>query len=314
MYPLVEPYASGWLAVGDGHRLYWEEVGDPDGLPAVVLHGGPGAGVTPAWRRCFDPRRYRVVLFDQRGCGRSTPHAAGRDLDWSTVTTAHLVADIERLRRARGVRRWLVLGASWGSVLALAYAQRHPGRVRAMVLFALATGRRAETDLLTRGLGGLFPGAWTAFRDHVPARWRGGDLAAAYHRLLTDPDPAVCAAAARAWCAWEVAMLPTAPPSPRYDDPVFRLGFARMVTHFWRHGSWLREGELIAGAAGLGRIPGALVQGVLDLGNLVGTPWLLHGAWPGSSLTMVDDAGHGAGDAVAARVVAATDGFADNGG
>jgi proline iminopeptidase len=311
LYPEIEPYEHGMLDVGDGNLVYWEECGNADGRPAVVLHGGPGSGCGPGARRYFDPAAYRIVLFDQRQCGRSTPHASEPRTDLRTNTTEHLLADLELLRHHRGVQRWLVFGGSWGCVLALAYAQRHPDRVAALVLTGIATGRRAESDLLTRGLGHLFPQAWARFRDAVPAADRDGDLSAAYRRLLHDPDPAVRAKAARDWCDWETAMLPTSPPSPRYEDPRFRMAFARIVTHYWSHGSWLPEGALLAGAGHLAGVPGALVQGVLDLGNLLGTPWELARAWPGSELSLVDDAGHGWGTpSMAEMLVAATDRFA----
>jgi len=310
-YPAIDPYATGMLDVGDGNALSWESSGNPDGAPVVVLHGGPGSGSTPGTRRYFDPDYYRIVQFDQRNCGRSTPHASEPGIDLSRTTMDAMVADIERLRLHLGIDRWLVFGASWGSVLGLTYAERHPGRVTAMVLFAIATGRRAETDLLTRGLGAFFPAAWERYRAVVPADDRDGDLAAAYNRLLFDADPAVRDAAARAWCAWEDAIVPTASPSARYDDPRFRLAFARLVTHVWMHGSWLEEGEVIANAGRLAEagIPGVLIEGSLDVGNLLGTPWLLQAAWPGSDLILIDDAGHNTTDAMAEAIVAATDRF-----
>jgi proline iminopeptidase len=276
-YPEIGPYEHGMLGVGDGHLVYWEACGNPRGKPAVVLHGGPGSGCGPGVRRYFDPDAYRIVLFDQRGCGRSTPHASDPGSDLASNTTAHLLADLELLRRHLGVDRWLVFGGSWGSVLGLAYAERHPDRVSEMVLSGVATGRRAETDLLTRGLGRLFPEAWGRFRDGVPAADRDGDLADAYARQLGDPDPAVRAKAARNWCDWETAIIPTSPPHPRFADPAFPMAFARLVTHYWRHGSWLEEGVLLEQAGRLAAIPGVLVQGMLDLGNLLGTPWELAG-------------------------------------
>ncbi|MER5388468.1 prolyl aminopeptidase [Saccharopolyspora sp. NPDC002686] len=309
MYPEIEPDESGMLDVGDKHRVYWEVCGNPRGKPAVVVHGGPGSGCSAGMRRFFDPSAYRIVLFDQRMCGRSTPHASEPGADLSANTTDHLLADMERLREHLGIDRWLVFGGSWGSVLGLLYAERHPDRISEMVLCGLATGRQAETDLLTRGLGEVFPEAWARFRAGVPEEDRDGDLADAYHRLLMHPDPVVHAKAARDWCAWEDAIVPTSPsPSPRFQDPTFALGFARIVTHFWRHGSWLEEGVVLAEAGQLAGIPGALVQGNLDLGNLIGTPWQLAAAWPGSELMLVD-AGHHATGALGAAIVGATDRF-----
>jgi proline iminopeptidase len=311
LYPEIEPYEHGFLDVGDGNRVYWEACGNRRGKPAVVLHGGPGSGCTTGVRRYFDPSAYRIVLFDQRGCGRSRPHASDPRTDLSTNTTQHLLADMELLRRHLGVDRWLVFGGSWGAVLALAYAQRHAERVSEMVLTGIATGRRAESDLLTRGLGRLFPQAWARFRDGVPASDREGDLGDAYHRLLNDPDPVVRAKAARDWCDWETAILPTSPPLRRYEQPEFRLAFARIVTHYWRHGCWLEDGILLRQAGHLAGIPGVLVQGTLDLGNLLGTPWELAHAWPGSELILVDDTGHDfSTPGIAEALVAATDRFA----
>lgn len=309
-YPPIEPLEEGLLAVGDGNALYWEVSGNPSGAPALVVHGGPGQGSGPGLRRYFDPAAYRIIQFDQRGCGRSTPNAADPATDLGANTTHHLVADMERLREHLGVDRWLLFGGSWGCALSLVYAERYPERVTAMVLLALATGRRAETDLLTRGVGGLFPEAWARFVAGLLPEDRDGDLAAAYARRLADPDPAVRDQAARDWCAWEDAMLPTYPPNPDFEDPAYRMAWARLVTHYWRHGAWLEEGAVLRDAGRLAGIPGVLVQGTLDLGNLLGTPWLLHAAWPGSELVLIEDAGHGASDAAMVdALVGATDRF-----
>jgi proline iminopeptidase len=308
-YPEIEPYASGLLDVGDGHRLYWETCGNPDGVPVLVLHGGPGSGCGPGLRRYFDPTRYRIVLFDQRGCGRSLPFAGEPVADLSANTTPHLLGDIERLREHLGVERWLLFGGSWGCVLGLAYAETHLERVSGIVMMGLATGTRAETDLLTRGLGRIFPEAWARFRDHVPAGERDGDLAAAYARLLADPDPAVHQAAADEWCRWEDALEPGAPGFME-EDPGWRLALTRLVTHYWSHGSWLGDGEVIRNAGRLAGIPGVLVQGTLDLGNLIGTPWQLAAAWPAVELRMVDAAHETRSEAMVDALVEATDRFA----
>jgi proline iminopeptidase len=310
-YPEIEPFSKGMLDVGDGQQVYWEICGNPAGKPAVVLHGGPGSGCTSGLRRYFDPARYRIVLFDQRNCGRSLPHASDPTTDLAANTTEHLLGDLERLREHLDIERWLVFGGSWGSALGLAYGERHSDRVSEMVLVSIATGRRAETDLLTRGLGVVFPDAWARFVAGVPETERGGDLAAAYARRLADPDPLVRERAAMDWCDWEDAMLPDVPPLARYEDADFRMAFARIVTHFWSHGSWLDEGALIRDAGLLASIPGVLIEGSLDLGNLLGTPWLLADAWPGSELILVDEAGHsGSHPAMQAALVAATDRFA----
>jgi proline iminopeptidase len=313
LYPELQPIESGLLDVGDGHRLHWEACGARDGKPAVVLHGGPGSGCGPWWRRLFDPRAYRIVLFDQRGCGRSTPHASGPDVDLATNTTRHLIADIERLRRHLSIDRWLVLGGSWGSTLALAYGQRHPERVTEMVLFSVTTTTRRDVEWVTRDAGRYFPAEWARFRDGVPAAERDGSLIDAYHRLLLNPDPAVHEPAARNWCAWEAAHVrtrPGDPPDPRYDDPAFRLCFARLVTHYWRHAAWLEDGALVRDAARLRGIPAALIHGRLDLSSPVDVPWMLSRAWDGSELVVIDDAGHTGGPGMTAALIAATDGFA----
>ncbi|GAB7192911.1 prolyl aminopeptidase [Kineococcus sp. NUM-3379] len=312
-YPVGEPHEEGLLDVGDGHRLWWCASGNPAGTPAVVLHGGPGSGSSPAWLTVFDPARYRVVQFDQRGCGRSTPHAAEDPAALTANTTAHLVADVERLREHLGVERWLVRGASWGSTLALAYAQAHPGRVRAVVLSAVATTTRREVRWVTREMGRVFPREWERFRDGVPADARDGDLAAAYARLLRDPDPRVHERAARDWCAWEdvhVSLVPGYRPDPRYDDPGFRLAFARLVTHYWSHAAFLGETELLDGTPRLAGIPAVLVHGRLDVSSPLETAWHLHRAWPGSELVVVGDGGHG-GPRFAEHLARALDGFAD---
>lgn len=310
IYPGIQPYNQGMLDVGDGHRIYWEECGNPKGKAAVVLHGGPGSGCTTQPRRYFDPGAYRVVLFDQRGCGRSTPHASEPNADLSHNTTDNLLADMERLRVHLGIDTWLIYGASWGSVLGLAYAEQFTERVSELVLAGVGSGRRSETRLLTRGLGRMFPAAWSAFRDGVPETDRDGDLVDVYHRLLFDPDPKVRAKAARNWCDWEIAILPTSrAPDPRFERADFRIAFARIVTHYWRNGSWLEEGALIRNAARLSSIPGVIVQGQLDLSNLGGTPWELAAAWKCCKLMMVEDTGHEGSADLSETVVAVTNCF-----
>ena len=313
-YPEVEPYDQGMLEVGDGQLVYWEMCGNPEGKPAVVLHGGPGSGCSAGMRRVFDPDAYRVVLFDQRGCGRSRPDAGDPATDLSVNTTHHLLGDIEQLRRHLGVERWLVFGGSWGSTLGLAYAERHPERVTEVVLIAIATTRRHEVDWITRQMGRLFPEEWARFRDGVPAADRDGDLADAYARLLADPDPALRERAARDWCRWEdthVAIRPDHRPDPRYDDPAFRMTFARLVTHYWRHAGFLEDGVLLAEAGRLAGIPGVLIHGRMDVSGPLDTAWELARAWPGAELVVIAEAGHSAGDpGMTEATVAATDRFA----
>jgi len=314
LYPEIDPYDHGMLDVGAGHSLYWETCGNPEGKPALVVHGGPGSGCSENVRRFFDPARYRIVLLDQRNCGRSTPLASEPDADLSTNITEHLMSDMERLRTLLGIDRWLLFGGSWGSVLSLAYAERHPERVSEIVLMGLATDRFIEVEMLIRGLGAVFPEGFAKFREGVAEAERDGDLSAAYHRLLMNPDPAVHQKAADDWCAWEDAMLPGVPPHDVFEDPQYRLNFARIVTHYFSNRAFLEDGVILRDAGKLAGIPAVLAQGVLDTSNLVGTPWLLQQAWPGSELVMIEDVGHTTSALSMQEVlVGATDRFAARG-
>jgi len=314
MYPPIEPYASGHLDVGDGQQIYWEECGNPDGKPAVFLHGGPGGGLVPDYRRLHDPDRYRVVLLDQRGCGRSVPHASDPAADLEVNTTWHLVADLERLREARGIQRWQVLGGSWGSALALAYAERHPERVTELILRGIFTLRRSELDFYYNGgAGQLFPERYAALLAPLGGRGFTGDVIAAYHDLLFDPDPAVHGPAAVAWSTWEAATITLEPNEEliaEFAEPAFALAFARIENHYFVHGAWLADGQLIAEAHRLRHIPGVIVQGRYDVATPAVTAYELHLAWPTSELNMVPVAGHARDDGIIAGLVAATDRFA----
>lgn len=313
LYPPVEPHESGMLDRGDGHQVYWEVCGNPDGKPAIAFHGGPGSGASPGWRRYFDPERYRVVLFDQRNCGRSLPHAGSADVDFSANTAEHLLDDAEALRRHLAIDRWLVLGASWGATLGLTYAQRYPERVSEIVLFSVATTTQREVDWITNGVGAFFPEAWEKFRDGAQAQ-SGESLVAAYNRQLMHPDPAVHEPAARSWCDWEMAIVDIHPdhkPSTRYDDARFRLAFARLVTHYWKHLGWLEDEQLLRNVETVASIPAVLIHGRLDVTGPIVTSWALHKRWPASRLVPVAAAGHDSRDpGVAESVVAALDGFA----
>ncbi len=315
LFPEIEPVDHGMLKVGDGDLVYWETCGSPRGKPAVVLHGGPGSGCTNWQRRLFDPSAYRIVLFDQRGCGRSAPHAGAPDTDLASNTTSNLIADIELLRRHLDIDRWLVFGGSWGCTLALAYTETHPDRVTEMILFGVTTGRRKEFDWLFRGgVAVLFPEQWERLRTAVPVAERHGDIVEAYHRLLHDPDPAVRQRAAVAWCTWESATLawPPAPRlSPRFTDPAFAMAFARLVTHYVRHNAWLEDGSLLRGADALAGIPGILVNGRFDLQAPIAWAWDLHRVWPRAELVVVDNAGHAADNpGITQELVRSTDQFA----
>jgi proline iminopeptidase len=311
-YPEIEPYEHGMLDVGDGNLVYWETCGNPDGKPAVVVHGGPGTGCGPGLRRFFDPAAYRIVLFDQRGCGRSTPDAGDATTDLSTNTTSHLTADMELLRERLGIDRWLLFGGSWGSTLGLAYAERHPERVSEIVLVAVTSGRRREIDWITQDMGRIFPEEWARFRDGVPPAVPDRRLVEAYYRLLTDPDPAVREKAARDWCDWEDAHPSLAPdhrPSLRYEDPAFRMRFARLVTHYWSHDCFLEDGIVLREAGRLAGIPGVLVHGRYDVSGPLDTAWELSRAWPDAELIVVSDAGHFS-ERMTEHLIAATDRFA----
>jgi len=297
-----------------GGRIHWETHGRPDGKPVVVLHGGPGSGCTRWHPTLFDLEKYRVVLFDQRNCGRSTPHASEPDIDLSTNTTHNLVADIEMLRENLGIERWLVWGGSWGSTLALAYAETHPDRVTEMILWGITTGRRSEADWLFRGgLAPLFPEQWAQLRAGVPEAADDADVVGAYARLLFDPDPDVRARAAHGWCLWESA-TPDWPPktglASRYRDADFALAFARLVTHYVRNDLFLEDEVLLRNAGLLAGIPGILINGRFDLQAPLGNAWALHEVWPRSELVVVDDAGHAA-DAIEGELRAASERFAD---
>lgn len=305
-----EPHAEGMLEVGDGQRLSWTAVGNPRGRPAVALHGGPGSGTSPLYASLFDLERFRVVLFDQRGCGRSTPHAGDPATSLATNTTRHLVRDIEQLRDHLDIERWVVLGLSWGSTLGLAYAQQHPDRVAALVLGMVVTGTRREVGWITRDMGRFEPQAWERFREGVPEHDRDGDLADAYARLLESEDARVREQAADDWCAWEdthVAVFDDAPTPRLFEDARQRFAFARLVTHYWRHACFLDDDQLLRDASRLAGISGSLVHGRLDLSSPVDVPWQLHQRWPGSELVIVDYGRHSGAHGMSQALRAATD-------
>ncbi len=310
LYPPIEPFETGMLDVGDGHLLYWERCGTRGGKPVVFLHGGPGAGASEDHRRQFDPARYDILLFDQRGCGRSTPHAS---LDANT--TWHLVEDIERLRALIGHERWMVFGGSWGSTLALAYAQTHSDRVTELVLRGIFTFRQRELDWLYRyGASEIFPDKWQEFLAPIPESERD-DLVAAYHRRLLSDDEAVQLEAAKAWSKWEaetVTLLPDPHVIDAHVDDDYAVAIARIENHYMVHRGWIEEGALIRGTERLRDIPAVIVQGRYDCCTPPSTAWDLKQAWPEAQLVIVPDGGHLFSEpGVLDGLIRAADAFAD---
>lgn len=295
LYPDIEPHTTGMLPVGGGHELYWEECGNPAGKPVVFLHGGPGAGCSPRHRRMFDPERYRIVLFDQRGAGRSIPNAGQLDADLTSNTTWHLVDDMESLREHLGVDRWQLFGGSWGSTLALAYAEQHPGRITELVLRGVFTARRKELDWNFRGSSAfLFPDRFDKFLEPVPQDERD-DLIEAYHRLLSDPDESVRRSAAIAWARWEADtayLHPNEEFITSFTDPYTAAALARIEVHYFRNLCFLEDGQLLRNVHRLAGIPGVIAQGRYDVVTPPISAWDLHRAWSGSELVIVPDAGH----------------------
>ena len=308
LYPPIEPHDQGLLDVGDANAVYWEVCGNPQGKPVLVLHGGPGSGSSPRVRRFFDPEAYRIVLFDQRGCGRSWPHASDAAVDLSVNTTPHLLGDIELLRRHLEVDRWLLFGHSWGTTLALAYAQANPARVVALILVGVTTTRRSEIDWLYRGLAPLFPEQWHRFRLGVPQHLRDGDLVAAYRDLVNDPDPKIAAKAARDWHEWEAATItidPDAKPPARWVDDDYILARTRIITHYFHNNAWLDDGILLRQAHLLAGLPGVMIQGRLDLEAPLTTAWELSRVWSDGILEVIQNAGHSTSDSMVSNAIVA---------
>lgn len=291
LYPEIDPYNHGMLELDSRHRMYYEESGNPKGVPAVFLHGGPGAGAAPAHRRFFDPAHYRIVIFDQRGAGRSTPLGEITD-----NTTPLLVADIEKLRAHLGIQRWLVFGGSWGSTLALAYAEAHPDRCSGLILRGIFLCRRSEIDWFLHGLRNLFPEAWNAFTEPIPEAERG-NLLEAYHQRLTDPDPAVHMPAARAWGTYEGScstLLPSPETVAYFAGDVVALGLARIEAHYFRNDIFLPLNSLLDNVSRIRHIPGVIIQGRYDAVCPIISADDLHRAWPEAEYHIIPDAGHSA--------------------
>lgn len=309
-YPELQPYARGRLRVSDLHEIYYEECGNPAGKPAVVLHGGPGGGISPFLRRMHNPERYRIILFDQRGCGQSTPHAELRE-----NTTWHLVADIEALRQHLGIEKWQVLGGSWGSTLALAYAQKHGERVVQLILRGIFTVRQREIRWFYQdGASALFPDAWEDFVAPIPAAERG-DLVAAYYKRLTGDSATERMACAKAWSQWEgntMALRPNASLIASLGEDTFALAFGRIECHYFvNKGFFESDDQLLAGTHLIRNIPGAIIQGRYDVVTPMETAWALHKAWPEAAFEIVPDAGHtGTEPGITDAMIRATDRFA----
>jgi proline iminopeptidase len=309
LYPSIEPYETGFLEVGSGHRIYWEQSGNPNGKPVVFLHGGPGGGSDPKYRRYHDPEAYRIVVFDQRGCGKSEPYASLVD-----NTTWHLVADIEALRTHLGIETWQVFGGSWGSTLALAYAQNHPERVTELVLRGIFMLRRSELEWFYQsGADQLFPDAWEHYLEPIPEVERG-DLMSAYYRRLTSDDPNVRRAAARAWSIWEGStsyLVQDLDHIARTGEDDFAVAFARIECHYFVHGGFFEtDGQLLQNVDRIRHIPAVIVQGRYDVVCPMRSAWDLHRAWPEADLRVVPTAGHSANEVGnAAELVRATNTF-----
>ncbi|HGG60811.1 MAG TPA: prolyl aminopeptidase [Gammaproteobacteria bacterium] len=310
MYSLSQPYRSLRLDVGDGHRLYLEESGAPAGLPVVFLHGGPGAGCSPFHRRFFNPEKYRVILFDQRGAGKSRPHAS-----LQANTTAHLIADLEKIRGALDIERWVVFGGSWGSTLGLAYAQDFPERVLGLILRGVFLCRDEDIHwFYQNGASRLFPDFWRDFIEPIPENERG-DLVRAYHRRLTGDDEVTRMRAAEAWALWEArtaTLKVDDQAGSHFSNPYLALSLARIECHYFINHGFLEPGQLLNNARRLKDIPGVIVHGRYDSICPVDQAWMLHQAWPEATLNIIPDAGHAITEpGIAAALIAATDHMAE---
>ena len=309
LYPRIDPYRTQMLRVSERHEIYVEECGNPDGKPVIFIHGGPGGGCAPDYRRLFDPVAYRIVLFDQRGCGRSKPHAELID-----NTTWHLVADMEAIRDNLGIDRWQVFGGSWGSTLGLAYAETHPERVTELILRGIFTLRRSELIwFYQEGASNVFPDAWEKFLAPIPVDERG-DLMAAYYKRLTGDDEAARLEAAKAWSSWEGATISLYPDESRvsaFGEDKYATAFARIECHYFVNGGFFeRDDQLIANVDRLRHIPGIIIQGRYDMCTPMRTAWDLHKAWPEADFRLIPDAGHAFSEpGIRDALIAATDHF-----
>ncbi|MFK8001005.1 MAG: prolyl aminopeptidase [Polyangiales bacterium] len=308
LFPAIDTFDSGMLDVGEGHSIYYEQSGNPDGKPAVFVHGGPGGGTDPSSRRYWDPAHYRIVLFDQRGCGKSTPHAS-----LQANTTPHLIADMEKLRAHLAIERWQVFGGSWGSTLALAYAEAHPARVSELILRGIFLCRPEEIHwLYQEGTSRIFPDAWEGFLAPIPEAERG-DLVGAYHKRLTSDDESVRHEAALAWSIWEGStsrLIPDPEMVARTAEPVFAAAFARIECHYFINKGFMDNGQLLRDVDKIRHIPTVIVQGRYDVICPPKSAWDLHRAFPEAELVLVPDAGHSARETgIQAALLQATEDF-----
>ena len=293
MYPPIDPFGACLFPDGAGYEIYWETSGNPEGKPALHVHGGPGGGIMTGYRRRFDPEKHLIIGFEQRGCGRSRPLATHENL--ASNTTQSLIADMEALREHLGIGQWLVSGVSWGTTLALAYAQAHPDRVSEIVLFAVTNTTPREVEWVTEAMGNIFPREWDAFAAASGVN-DGQRIIDAYYERITDPDPAVRDEAVRNWLRWEdthISLDPNAGPMLGNDDADYLRVFATLVIHYWKHGAFLGPTEIQDSMPRIAHIPGVLIHGRMDVSSPLRTAWELHKAWPGSELIVVDDEGHG---------------------
>ncbi len=313
LYRDIQPFDSGIVEVGDGHHIYWEMCGNQYGKPVLVVHGGPGSGATPYWRHFFNPNLYRIILFDQRGCGRSQPNAGSTETALFSNTTEYLISDMEKIRTELNVDKWMLFAGSWGTTLSLAYAITHPSRVTEMILWGVATTRRQEVDWFTWGMGHIFPKEFDTFLHPIKDILVDNNIPLAYNKVLTSSDPAVYIPASWAWCAWEdrlVSLGNHINHSERYLDDHFRLCFTRLVTHYFGHYAFLDDNYIIGNLHKIKDIPLIMVRGRLDISSQLSIAWTIHKCHPLSDLYLIDNSGHGGSEYMHRILVGATEHFA----
>ncbi|MFZ0565964.1 MAG: prolyl aminopeptidase [Chlamydiales bacterium] len=295
MTNIIEPFATGHLSVDDGNEIYWETSGNPKGRPALYLHGGPGSGISGGYRRHFDPEKFLIVSFEQRGCGRSRPSVTDPGINLMKNTTQAIISDIEKLRIHLKVDKWLLLGISWGTTLALAYSQTHPEKVSAIVLGAVTTTTSSEVKWVTEDMRRIFPREWDQFAAAAQPK-QGERLIDAYYRQITNTDLKIRDSASRSWCAWEdvhISLDPKHKENPQFQNFEFSLPFSILTIHYWKHSAFLGDPDILANMSNISHIPSILIHGRLDISSPLETAWKLHKKWPSSELEVIDDEGHG---------------------